>query len=74
MIMIGDIVHSIVDVKNNNGVYEIHPCGDNTISGFIKSTDGMLTDFSNGKEYTDYEVFQIEMFEEDGNVYYRKIM
>ena len=55
-------------------VYEIHPCGDNTISGYIKSTDGKLTDFSNGNEYTDYEVSQIETFEETGNVYYRKIL
>ena len=28
----------------------------------------------NGNEYTDYEVYQIEMFEEEGNVYYRKVM
>ena len=54
MVMIGDIVRTIAEVKNTNGVYEIHPCGDNTISGHIKSTDGKLTDFSNGNEYTEY--------------------
>ena len=74
MVMIGDIVRTIAEVKNTNGVYEIHPCGDNTISGHIKSTDGKLTDFSNGNEYTDYEISQIETFEETGNVYYRKIL
>ena len=59
---------------NTSGVYEIHQCGDNIIAGDIKSTNGKLTDFSNGNEYTDYEVYQIEMFEEEGNVYYRKVM
>lgn len=72
--MIGSKVRSIIDVKNTNGVYEIHPCGNNTVSGRIKSTDGILTDFSNGNKYTDYEISQIEMFEEEGNVYYIKIM
>ena len=47
MVMIGDIVRTITEVKNTNGVYEIHPCVDNTISGHINSTDGKLTDFVN---------------------------
>ena len=72
--MIGDNINSIKDIQNVDGVYEIHPCGDNTISGYIKSTDGKLIDFSNGNEYTDYEISQIETFEETGNVYYRKIL
>ena len=69
-----DIVRSIIDVKKVNGVYEIHPCGDETVSGFIKSENGKLTDFSDNKEYTDYEISSIENFEEDGNVYYKKVM
>ena len=72
--MIGDKRNSMKDIQKVDGVYEMHPCGDNTISGYIKSTDGKLTDFSNGNEYTDYEISQIETFEETGNVYYRKIL
>lgn len=69
-----NIVRSIIDIKNTNGVYEIHPCGDETVSGFIKSENGKLTDFSDNKEYTDYEISSIENFEEEGNVFYKKVM
>lgn len=73
-IFLGDKVRSISDIKEINGVFEIHPCGDNTVSGFIKSENGKLTDFSDGKEYSDYDIASIEGFEEEGNVFYRKVM
>ncbi len=73
-IFLGDKVRSISDIKEINGVFEIHPCGDETVSGFIKSENGKLTDFSDGKEYTDYDISSIEGFEEEGNVFYRKVM
>ncbi len=69
-----NIVRSISDIKEINGVFEIHPCGDETVSGFIKSENGKLTDFSDGKEYTDYDIASIEGFEEEGNVFYKKVM
>lgn len=69
-----DIVRSISDLEKINGVFEIHPCGDNTVSGFIKSENGKLTDFSDGKEYSEYVIASIEGFEEEGNVFYRKVM
>lgn len=73
-LFLGDKVRSISDIKKINGVFEIHPCGDNTVSGFIKSENGKLTDFLDGKEYTDYDIASIEGFEEEGNVFYRKVM
>lgn len=73
-IFLGDKVRSISDIKEINGVFEIHPCGDNTVSGFIKSENGKLTDFSDGKEYSDYDIASIESFEEEENVFYRKVM
>lgn len=73
-IFLGDKVKSISDIKEINGVFEIHPCGDNTVSGFIKSENGKLTDFSDSKEYSDYDIASIESFEEEGNVFYRKVM
>lgn len=69
-----NIVRSITDIKKIDGVFEIHPCGDDTVSGFIKSKDGKLTDFNDGKEYSDYDIASIEGFEEEGNVFYRKVM
>lgn len=72
--MLNDRYKSISDLKNINGVFEIHPVGDKTVSGFIKSENGKLTDFSDGREYSDYDIVCIEGFEEEGNVFYRKVM
>lgn len=63
-------VYSISEVKNNNGVFEIHPCGDDTISGYIHSKDGILTDFETNELYTEEDIWNIESFEEEHNVYY----
>ncbi len=73
-IFLGDKIRSISDIKKINGVFEIHPCGDNTVSGLIKSENGKLTDFFDGKEYSDYDIASIEGFEEEGNVFYKKVM
>lgn len=72
--MLNDRYRSISDLKKINGVFEIHPIGDKTVSGFIKSENGKLTDFSDGREYSDYDIASIEGFEEEGNVFYRKVM
>ena len=39
-----DILYSITQVKEQDGIYEIHPCNNDIVSGIIKSENGTLTD------------------------------
>lgn len=66
-------VCSIAEVKKINGVFEIHPCGDDTVSGFIHSKDSVLTDFETKEVYSEEDIWNIESFEEDHMVYYKQI-
>lgn len=66
-------VYSISEVKKINGVFEIHPCGNETVSGFIYSKDGILTDFETKDVFTEEDIWNIESFEEEHMVYYKRI-
>ena len=66
-------VYSISEVKKSNGVFEIHPCGNETVSGFIHSKDGFLTDFETKDVFTEEDIWNIESFEEEHMVYYKQI-
>ena len=66
-------VYSISEVKKINGVFEIHPCGNETVSGFIHSKDGFLTDFETKDVFTEEDIWNIESFEEAHMVYYKQI-
>lgn len=66
-------VYSISEVKKINGVFEIHPCGNETVSGFIHSNDGVLTDFETKDAFTEEDIWNIESFEEEHMVYYKQI-
>lgn len=66
-------VYSISEVKKINGVFEIHPCDNETVSGFIHSKDGVLTDFETKDVFTEEDIWNIESFEEEHMVYYKQI-
>ena len=66
-------VYSISEVKKINGVFEIHPCGNETVSGFIHSKEGILTDFETKDVFTEEDIWNIESFEEEHMVYYKQI-
>lgn len=66
-------VYSISEVKKINGVFEIHPCGNETVSGFIHSKEGILTDFETKDVFTEDDIWNIESFEEEHMVYYKQI-
>ena len=59
--------------ENNNGVFEIHTCGNETVSGFIHSKEGILTDFETKDVFTEEDIWNIESFEEEHMVYYKQI-
>ena len=67
------IYNHITDIQKVDGIYEIHPCNNDTISGYIEVNNGKLTDFNNKSEYTDHDIFDIESYEEEHLVYYKKI-
>ena len=66
-------VYSISEEKKINGVFEIHPCGNETVSGFIHSKEGILTDFETKDVFTEEDIWNIESFEEEHMVYYKQI-
>ena len=66
-------VYSISEVKKINGVFEIHPCGNETVSGLIHSKDGVLTDFETKDIFTEEDIWNIESFEDGHMVYYKQI-
>lgn len=66
-------VYNIAEVKKINGVFEIHPCGDDIVSGFIHSKDGVLTDFETKDIFTEEDIWNIESFEDGYMVYYKQI-
>ena len=69
-----DILYSITQVKEQDGTYEIHPCNHDIVSGIIKSENGTLTDKETGEVYTEEDIWDIQSFEEEHSVYYKRLI
>lgn len=65
--------YSITSFKNQDGVYEIHPCNNDTISGYIQVKDSVYYDFVTKEKISEKDLWEIESFEEENIVYYVKL-
>lgn len=66
-------IYSITSLKKQDGVYEIHPCNNDIISGYIQVKDGEYYDFETKEKISEKDLWEIESFEEENVVYYVKI-
>ena len=66
-------VERIAEVREISGVFEVHPCGNEAVSGFIHSKECILTDFETKDVFTEEDIWNIESFEEEHMVYYKQI-
>lgn len=71
-------LYSIDRIYENRGehhLYGIHPTyDDNLISGYIETYNNKLIDWEDKREYTEEEIYQISVWEEENKVFYVKII
>ena len=68
-------IDTLVKMKNEHHLYEIHPTNnENVISGYIETLNGKLVDWDTKKPYTEEDIWNISVWQEEHVAFYIKIL
>lgn len=68
-------IETLVDMKDEHHLYSVHPTNDeNLISGYIETLNGKLVDWDTKEEYTEEDIWNISVWEEEHVAFYIKIL